>query len=403
MKLVKIGNLLCLSNDPIEKYIKKGTFSNYHRYVNPDMTFRKVVIIANGVSQQKRLPPILMEDLEIHRIFGNRLLSLLRKLILAIHITRRKNINVIRAYNPLVEGFIVIIIGLLCKIPSVVSVHSDYQLLLKIRRYPLIMRIGLNVLQRIVYRFSTRVFCVSNGLADYVVSMNADPKKVRVIYNKVQISKFQNIIKDNEKKTLFELGIDSHTFILLYVGRICPEKDLNCILDAIQILKNKGYEICFIIVGDEMPDLFVKSLKDKLLLKIEQLDIKQAVRILGFKQNDELPVYYNLADAFVFPTLVYGFGVVLVEAQSAGLPILASNILYPKDHGDIVDPKNALFFDPANPTDLANKIALVINDEAIRKKLSRLGASLSHKYEWNKIEKWEARCYKELLEGNKEK
>jgi glycosyltransferase involved in cell wall biosynthesis len=228
--------------------------------------------------------------------------------------------------------------------------------------------------------------------------MNANPDKVRVIYNRIKTEKFRTPFRrDIERKKLsLEKGVDPNTFILLYVGRICPEKDLSCTLEAIKILKDDGYDVCLLVVGDELPSPFVKPLKDALLLKMKRLGIENNVKITGFRPNNELPLYYRLADAFVFPSKVYGFGVALAEAQSAGLPILVSNALYPSDHGDIVSPENALVFDPVDSTDLAKKISLLIKNESLRERLSQLGLANSWKYGSARIEEQEAAYYSEI-------
>jgi glycosyltransferase involved in cell wall biosynthesis len=105
--------------------------------------------------------------------------------------------------------------------------------------------------------------------------------------------------------------------LLLYVGRFAPEKNLGGLLEALAALRRDG-DSCFSValVGDG-PE------KRRLERLIRRLDLR-GVLFCGFRRQEELPVYYGVADALVLPSLYEPWGLVVNEAMASGLPVLVS-------------------------------------------------------------------------------
>jgi glycosyltransferase involved in cell wall biosynthesis len=153
---------------------------------------------------------------------------------------------------------------------------------------------------------------------------------------------------------------------LLFVGRLEKQKSLSTLLKAIAFLDTKSLkkEFHLRIVGDG-------SLKNDLKALSQKLKIKKLVSFEGETKNVE--TYYETSHIFILPSITEGFGIVILEAFRAGIPVIATNIEGPSEL--IEDNKNGLLFEPTNHVQLSKKIEELINDEAKRNALAKKGYS----------------------------
>ena len=108
--------------------------------------------------------------------------------------------------------------------------------------------------------------------------------------------------------------------------------------------------------------------------------LQNRVYFTGYVADEEIPVIYNLASLFVFPSLYEGFGFPPLEAMATGTPVVASNAAsIPEVCGDA-----ALYFDPLDMEDIAVKILKVIQNDDMKKTLIRKGFNQVKKYSWEK-------------------
>ncbi len=104
--------------------------------------------------------------------------------------------------------------------------------------------------------------------------------------------------------------------IVLHVGRLVKEKNLELLINEAQSIINKKPNVVFIIVGKGPAEEHYKN-----LVALKGLDEYFIFR--GFVPRKELPDYYNVADAFAFPSYFDTQGLVALEAMAAGLPVVA--------------------------------------------------------------------------------
>jgi len=113
-------------------------------------------------------------------------------------------------------------------------------------------------------------------------------------------------------------------------------------------------------------------------------------------ENGDLNRHYNLADIFVFPTKYEGFGIPVVEAMAAGLPVVTTNTAAGED---AVEPgKNGLLIDdPTNIMEIAEKMSILIEDENLRKQMGRNARRTAQNFTWDEIAKKTLEVYEEIL------
>ncbi|MCR5226391.1 MAG: glycosyltransferase [Eubacterium sp.] len=140
-------------------------------------------------------------------------------------------------------------------------------------------------------------------------------KKFIVVRNAIDIEKFQF---DNEiaMQVRKEMQVAGDTFIIGNVGRLAKIKNQSFLIELLSVVKNRNNNTKLWLIG-EGPD------KDKLEVLAKELNVDEDVIFLG--QKSDVFRYMQAMNVFVFPSISEGLGIVAIEAQAAGLPVIISN------------------------------------------------------------------------------
>jgi len=202
-------------------------------------------------------------------------------------------------------------------------------------------------------------------------------KKFPFTRGKVEVT-YEGVSGDFSKAAVVSLDVPDHNPYLLYVGNVYPHKNIPVLLDAVKMLSGKVllYLVC-------SRSVFTQRVQDL----IDSQHLEKYVKFLGRVSDEELVALYQGAHAFVFPSLIEGFGLPGLEAMAAGTPVIAARASCLPE----IYEQAALFFDPHSPKDLAEKIDQVLTDPKLRKKLSDAGRRQVKKYSWVKMstQTWE--------------
>ncbi|HSX02861.1 MAG TPA: glycosyltransferase family 1 protein [Candidatus Saccharimonadia bacterium] len=156
---------------------------------------------------------------------------------------------------------------------------------------------------------------------------------------------------------------------ILCVGNAYPYKNLQAVIDALQLLNRPDYSL--ILVGKT--DFFYEQLQ-------AEAKRRQAERVIfaGFVSDEELTWLYHHAAAYVFASLSEGFGLPGLEAMLHGAPVVASDATcLPEVYGEA-----AHYFNPRDVRDIAAKIAEVLDDDQLRQRLIAAGHQQVQRYSW---------------------
>ena len=141
---------------------------------------------------------------------------------------------------------------------------------------------------------------------------------------------------------------------LIFVGRLIKHKNVDVLIKALRLLRDDGFRLTCIIIGDG-PE------KENLMRITRDLDLEDEVRFIGrVPSDDDVYRYMKSADIFVFPSSREGAGLVTLEANAAGLPVITAN--HPLNASrELINGKNGVLFD-LNPKDLKEKIILMMKE-----------------------------------------
>lgn len=154
---------------------------------------------------------------------------------------------------------------------------------------------------------------------------------------------------------------------ILFLSNLLIDKGVLILLDACRILKDRGYIFQCDFVGGETADMDAERFKQECV----QRGITDCVIYNGRKYGDEKLAFFKKADLFVLPTFNECFPLVLLEAMEQGLPCISSAI---GGTPEIVDEGKTGFLVPCREVDpLAERIGILLKDEALRKRLGEAG------------------------------
>ncbi len=179
---------------------------------------------------------------------------------------------------------------------------------------------------------------------------------------------------------------------LLYAGNIRPQKNIPRLVEAFAVARTelendpRYKNLRLIIIGDEI------SKYPAVRLAVMQSRVEHSVRFLGFVPFDTLRVFYELASAFVFPSLYEGFGLPPLEAMASGTPVVTSEIgALPEAVGDA-----AMLVNPENVFDIARGIREVLLNEELRASLIERGRRHAASFSWERTAKEVIGIYRQV-------
>lgn len=162
---------------------------------------------------------------------------------------------------------------------------------------------------------------------------------------------------------------------LLFVGRLERRKGFPVALQAFTALAQEYDDLRLVVVGDGADRVAADTLPP---------DIRARVHMMGKVSDDALPTYHRASDIFVSPaTGSESFGIVLVEAMAAGLPVVASDI---PGYRDVArDGVEGLLVTPTNPEALAAGVRRLLDDPDLAASLGARGAERARAFAWESI------------------
>ncbi len=206
---------------------------------------------------------------------------------------------------------------------------------------------------------------------DIVKLFGIQPKKISVVYS-APTAAYQPLPKRPILKYLGEKYGIKKTYIL-YAGGLNPRKNVSELIYAYSKIFRElhGFQQLVILGGNSRH-------AEQLKLLVRSLNLEEDVVFPGFIESLDLPLFYNGADLFVYPSLYEGFGLPPIEAMACGTPVITSNV---SSIPEIVSDA-AIQINPTDTLKLAEAILMVLNNPELHRTLATKGLEHSKKYHW---------------------
>jgi len=177
---------------------------------------------------------------------------------------------------------------------------------------------------------------------------------------------------------------------IMYVGSQSDYKNIKRLILAHQKLLADNPDLQLILVGKTIGKNGVAAGRNKAW---SEAKYHKNVVFTGFLPDEQLAWLYRNTAAYVFPSLMEGFGLPGLEAMISGAPVVSSNATcLPEVHGDAAE-----YFDPTNIEDMAAAIRRVISNESLRNELIQKGHRQAGKYSWRRMAEQTHQVYLDAL------
>ncbi|HWE60097.1 MAG TPA: glycosyltransferase family 1 protein [Chloroflexota bacterium] len=271
------------------------------------------------------------------------------------------------------------------RVPGIVTIH-DVAFLRFPERYLPAKRRYLTHLTRWSARGAHRVIASSeNTRRDLVRLLGVREDRVHVIYLGVEDRMRQPVDPAAVARLREQHELPPQFF--LYIGTLEPRKNLVRLLGAYQRARKAGVEWPLVLAGAK------GWLYEEIFAQVRALNLEEYVRFPGYVLYDDLPLWYNAAGAFVYPSLYEGFGLPIAEAMACGCPVLtARNSSLPEVAGDA-----AILVDGEDVEALSQGLMQLAGDGTVRASLAVRGRRQAERFTWQRTAAEVMGVYDEVL------
>jgi glycosyltransferase involved in cell wall biosynthesis len=331
----------------------------------------QISIITNIDNQSYNFDDVDLRNINFSRSF-NPLKDLITSFQLASHIKTLKP-DIIISSSPK-GGLVVTLVNLFFQLPRI---HILSGILWSDKKHSLLNRIA-KIIDFITFKFSKLIYLDSQSQIDFLLRYNIPKVRLSLIANGsmkgVNLNKFEYNKTDIQiKKKRYNLS--DQTLILLFLGRISPEKGIETYLSSIIELFNEGYDIKGLIVGRDEKNILKKYRK-------KNLDFHQYFQY--FEYTDQPEFFLQLADIVLIPSSREGFCEVAIEASACEVPVVGFNVI---GLTDSIKQNESGFLVPYNDIGrFKEKIKLLLEDSNLRRQMGKNGREfVKYKYSQEEI------------------
>lgn len=374
---------LCVfPNDPLYAYLKKGEIKP--RYFNPCNMFSEIHVVSlfdTDCTAEQVQDMAGSAKMIIHAVGKTTLLNLKTMRKKVIRLVQEIKPDVIRSYNPLLQGWLAVQTGKSLDIPVVISLMGDYDR--DLRYFARKNRNYVNYLKLLYSKIFLEKYSIKNAdeiiiIYDFIRSyaQKLGAKNINLIYNRIDLTRFSSEVQPAFKDV---------RPVIICVGRLMKEKNQECLIRAIRDL-----DASLVLVGDG-PQY------QELLSLTKDLGVDDKVRFERSIPNNEINRYYSAADVFALPIKYGGFAIPALEAAASGLPV----ILPKHEHDpnpDLIN-KFAMLVDN-NPDAFAKAITKVLSDSSLRESMIKAGLETVKLIHGDIMEEKEKDLYLKVIKKN---
>ncbi|MEL6930611.1 MAG: MSMEG_0565 family glycosyltransferase, partial [Cyanobacteria bacterium J06600_6] len=238
--------------------------------------------------------------------------------------------------------------------------------------------------------------CVSKYLQEQLKQLYQ--VNASVIFNGVNAERFSSQSQVEVDKLKARFNIKGNP-VYLTIGGVEPRKNSLKLLEAFaELLKTHPQAQLIIAGGETLFDYEPYRLRFFKIAEQNKLKIGESLILPGVIADADIPVLYRCADAFVFPSVKEGWGLVLLEAIASGLPVITSNI---PPFTEFLDQDSAFLVNPDSTQDIAHAMRSILNRDRAKKVVNN-SAHIPAQYSWEKSAQMHLKYYSQLLQTDVE-
>ncbi len=297
--------------------------------------------------------------------------------------------DLIHVHHPFWLGSMGLLMGRRLKVPVVYTYHT------RLEHYahfvPLPGALFRNLISHyLIKRFSNRCqgVIVPTYSAEEYLRMIGVRTPTLVQPTGIDVERFTNVEKSDVEALREQLGVDPARKILISVSRISKEKNIGFMLEALAELKSQGHDDFQLLLIGDGPD------KEAIQTQIDTLKLASLVTLVGAVAPSKMALYYHLGDIFVFASTSETQGMVILEAMSAGLPVVA---VRSSGIDDVVRQGVNGFKTPQNRQAWGQQVVALKDDPELREQLGHQASHFAEAFDIANFAEAVATFYAEVL------
>lgn len=206
----------------------------------------------------------------------------------------------------------------------------------------------------------------------------ADPRRVTVVPPGVDPATFQPMNRADARR---EIGYGTGR-LLLFVGRLERLKGVEVAIRALGLLRDRQHDdVRLLILGEDSHEV-EESEKERLKAIASGVGVRDRVDFVGSVAHHELPYFYGAADVCVMPSYSESFGLVALEAQACGCPVVASGVSGLRSV--VRDEVSGYLIDEHDPAAYAERIGRLLENSELAQQMGRRGRLLAQRFSWTR-------------------
>ncbi len=205
---------------------------------------------------------------------------------------------------------------------------------------------------------------------DIIAQYKIADEKINIIYSAAK--EIFHPLSADQTKSIKEKYTEGKEFFI-YTGAIQPRKNLINLLKAFSLFKKRQHSNWKLVLAGRLA-----WKNDDFLRLLKTYKYRQDVITVGYIPESELALLTGSAYAMIYPSLFEGFGVPVLEGMKSEIPVLTSANTSMQEIGE----EAALYFDPLNVTDIADKLMLIYKDEDLRNDIIQKGKKRAKQFSW---------------------
>jgi glycosyltransferase involved in cell wall biosynthesis len=223
---------------------------------------------------------------------------------------------------------------------------------------------------------------------DIISEYGTNPAKITVLLSGIDARFQPENDSDRLQAVRAKYGIGEKPYFFS-IGTVQPRKNYSRIIKALKCLRDDGYDVQLVIAGGR------GWLEDEMYQTIAQTGIANAVKLIGFADDDDINALYSGSVGVVFTSLYEGFGFPVLEGLACGVPVITSNVSsLPEVAGDV-----ALMVDPHDVDAIGDAMRRLLVDDALRQNMVERGFVHIQKFTWERSAKQLLNIYRKVLDA----
>jgi len=325
----------------------------------------KYIIFCN--STDNRFDNLGLELRKIDKLKSNKLVKLVRLIQFLFYIRKpyfftQYEINVFKDIDLFLSPIISAYPHFYLNKPFIFTLHDMQE-----RYYPDFFTIKERFTRwlnnRTLAKSADKILCESNYVKNDIVKFTKiDPSKIFVIQSPPP-EEFLNYKFDESQFQKVKEKYNLPDKYLFYPAQCWYHKNHIKLIEAFKIVSKKYSNVYLVLTGSQQNNY------ENLIKKIEELNLEEKVKHLGYIDYEDLPYLYKMSIMLVMPSLFESVSIPIYEAFTLKVPVCSSNVVaLPEQVGE-----GGLIFDPNDVYDIAEKIMMYLDDEELRKEKAQLG------------------------------